>query len=173
MCSRSDPTIVWAAERLFPVVLGQGPDWDDVRHKLELYRRTATDAGHRAEDVDATLARSWQLKQVHVADTTAAAEAEYRDAFMWYYEIKNNRIMFGYPAEDKPYEYYLEHKSVILGSPDDVAADLEAYRAHTGMPNVICWFNCGGQPRDQVHRAMKTFSETVMPALADAPAEVA
>ena len=172
MCSRSDSTVVWAAERLFPVVLGQGPDWDDVRHKLELYRETAAAAGYGAEDIDRTMANCWQLKQVHVAETGAAARAEYRDAFMWYYEIKNNRIMFGYPAEEKPYEYFLEHKSVILGAPDEVAADLRSYRSYTGMPNVICWFNCGGQPRHQVRRAMELFSQDVMPELRTERAEV-
>ena len=170
MCSRSDSTVVWAAERLFPVVLGQGPSWDDVAHKLDLYRETAAAAGHADDAIAATVARSWQLKQVHVADTTAAARAEYRDAFMWYYALKNNRIMFGYPAEEHPWEWFLEHRSVILGSPEDVVADLTDYRERTGMPNVICWFNCGGQPREQVARGMRLFAEEVAPALRRAPA---
>jgi hypothetical protein len=34
---------------------------------------------------------------------------------------------------------------------------------YTGISNLICWFNCGGQPRDQVRSSMERFSAEVMP----------
>lgn len=171
MVSRSDSSAVWAAERLYPIVLGQGPSWDDVKHKLDLYAETALRHGHPEQGVRESLARCWQLKQVHVGTTTERAIEEYRDALMWYFQIRANRIMFGYPAEEHPYEWYLGHRSVLLGSPDKVLNDLGEYAAYTGMPNVIAWFNCGHQPHAQVVAALHRFAEEVMPQLAEtAPA---
>lgn len=167
MVSRSDSSVVWAAENLYPVVLGQGPDWDDVKHKLDLYAETASSAGFDDESVKDALSKCWQLKQVHVASTTERAVDEYRDALMWYFEMKNNRIMFGYPADARPYEYYLAHKSVILGSSDKVTNDLGEYVEYTGMQNVISWFNCGHQPHPQVLGALDRFGTEVLPHLAN------
>jgi hypothetical protein len=28
---------------------------------------------------------------------------------------------------------------------------------------VVCWFNCGGQPHEQVRRSMTLFADKVMP----------
>jgi alkanesulfonate monooxygenase SsuD/methylene tetrahydromethanopterin reductase-like flavin-dependent oxidoreductase (luciferase family) len=165
MVSRSDSSVVWAAERLYPMVLGQGPSWDDVKHKLELYRTTALEAGYEESEVKETLRRAWQLKQVHVAGTTKQAIEECREGLMWYFDQKNNRIMFGYPADPHPYEWYVSHRSVILGSPEKVINDLGEYAEYTGMPNVIAWISCGGQPHGQVETAMRRFADEVVPPL--------
>ena len=167
MVSRSDSSVIWAAERLYPMVLGQGPEWDDARHKMQLYADTASSAGHSDEQITNALSRCWQLKQVHIAETTAQAEAEYKDALLWYFNIRDNRVMFGFDREERPYEYYLKHRSVLVGTPESVAADLREYREFTGIQNVITWFNCGGQPHQQVMRTLRTFAERVMPGLTD------
>jgi hypothetical protein len=44
-----------------------------------------------------------------------------------------------------------------------VAEQIAEYRAYTGVNNIICWFNCGGQPHHQVHRSMELFAARVMP----------
>ncbi|MQA91608.1 MAG: LLM class flavin-dependent oxidoreductase [Gemmatimonas sp.] len=163
MVSRSDESVRFAAEHLWPVVYGQGPDWDDTRHKMELFRETALEAGHREADVEAAAAKCAQLKQVHVAETTEQARSEYERGLMWYFATGRNRQMFGFTREARPYEYYLHHRNVMLGSPDDLSSIITEYREHTGVNNVLCWFNCGGQPADQVRNAMQMFSEQVMP----------
>lgn len=165
MVSRSDSSVEWAAQRLYPIVLGQGPDWDDVRHKVDLYRKTADAAGHDEDAVDAAVRQFWQLKQVHVASTTERAVTEYRDALMWYFEMKNNRIMFGYPSQQQPYEWYLKHRSVLLGSPEKITNDLGEYADYTGVKNVILWLNCGHQPHAQVVSSIHRFAEEVRPHL--------
>ena len=163
MVTRSDDSVRFAGERLLPMILGQGPDWDEAKHKLEVYRQSAEEAGHDRERIEATMARIGQLKQVHVGPITAQARAEYEKGLMWYFAVRANRGMFGYSREAQPYDYYLQHRSTILGTPEQVADQIEEYRAYTGVNNIICWFNCGGQPREQVRRSMESFAGKVMP----------
>ena len=165
MVTRSDESVCFAARRLLPVILGQWPDWDDARHKLELYRTTALEAGHSPEQIDAVMTRFGQLRQVHVASTYEQAKEEYRDGLMWYFATRNNRGMFGFSHQPQPYDYYLQHRSTMLGTPDQVADQIAEYREYTGVNNIICWFNCGGQPHQQVRRAMELFAAKVMPRL--------
>jgi alkanesulfonate monooxygenase SsuD/methylene tetrahydromethanopterin reductase-like flavin-dependent oxidoreductase (luciferase family) len=163
MVSRSDSSAIYAAEHLYPMVLGQGPDWDDARHKLELYRETALKAGHAPAAVDDALTKVYQMKQVHVAPTREQAAKEYEAGLMWYFDVRRNREMYGFGGDPQPYSFYLDHPSVILGTPEEVGERIEAYRKHTGINNLICWFNCGAQPRDQVRTSMELFSREVMP----------
>ena len=163
MVSRSDAWVVEAPRRLWPVVYGKGPDWNDTRHKVELYRETALEAGYDREQVEGTLQQCAQLKQMHVAPTTEQAQDEYKQGLMWYFQTSSNRSMFGFRREVQPYEYYLHHRNVMLGSPEKVIETIDAFRAHTGVNRIVCWFNCGGPPREQVRRSMEMFAEKVMP----------
>jgi alkanesulfonate monooxygenase SsuD/methylene tetrahydromethanopterin reductase-like flavin-dependent oxidoreductase (luciferase family) len=166
MVSGSEGSVVWAAQHLLPMAIGSGPGWDDIRAKLELYAETAESAGHPRRLVEEAVASTWQLRQVHVADTTERAIDEYREGLMWYMNSLNNRAMFGFAREQQPYEYYVEHGAIVLGSPQKVVEDLLEYNQRTGINNVICWFNIGGQPHAQALRAMRLFSDKVMPELA-------
>ena len=51
----------------------------------------------------------------------------------------------------------------LVGTAEQVGDQIEEYRAYTGINNIVCWFNVGGQPPDQVHRSMERFAEKVMP----------
>lgn len=165
MVSRSDSSAIYAAEHLYPMVLGQGPDWADAKHKLELYGETASKAGFTDADIKEALGRVYQMKQVHVAPTREQAAKEYERGLMWYFDVRRNREMYGFGGDSQPYEFYLDHPSVILGTPGEVEERIAAWRDHTGINNLICWFNCGGQQRDQVRSSMELFSAEVMPQL--------
>ncbi len=165
MVTQSDDSVVFAAKRLYPVIFGQGPDWDDAKRKLGLYRATALASGHAAADIEAVISRIAQLKQVHVASSVQKARDEYEKGLMWYFATSANRGMFGFNREPQPYDYYLQHRSVMLGTPEAVAEQIAEYREYTGIPNIVCWFNCGGQPHDQVRRSMELFAAKVMPRL--------
>ena len=54
---------------------------------------------------------------------------------------------------------------MLVGSVDKVGERLANYRDHTGMQNVICFFNIGGQPHIQVLNAIAQFGENIIPAL--------
>lgn len=163
MVSKSDDSVRFAAQRLWPIIFGQGPDWDDTRHKMQLFRETALEAGHSEADVERVASQCGQLKKVHVAETTEKARAEYERGLMWYFNLAGNRQMFGFSREPQPYEYYLQNRNVMLGSPDDVAATIQEWREYTGVNNMLGWFNAGGQPAEQVARGMEMFSKEVMP----------
>ncbi len=167
MVSGSESSVVWAAERLLPIAIGSGPGWDDIRAKLELYANVADTAGYPRDLIEKTVANTWQLRQVHVAETTEQAIDEFREGLMWYMDSLSNRAMFGFARESKDYEYYLEHGALVVGSPEKVVEDLKEYSARTGINNVISWFSIGGQPQAQVLRGMQLFSEQVMPKLAN------
>ena len=145
------------------MVLGQGPDWDDARHKVQLYRETALKAGYAEADVEDAISKIYQTKQVHVAPTKEQAAKEYEAGLMWYFDVRRNREMYGFGGDAQPYSFYLDHPSVILGTPEEVTERIAEYREYTGINNLICWFNCGGQPRNQVRSSMELFSAKVMP----------
>jgi hypothetical protein len=65
--ARSDFSVIWAADRLYPIHLGQGPTWDNLRHKMDLCAETALNAGFADEKIADALSKCWLLKQVGVA----------------------------------------------------------------------------------------------------------
>jgi alkanesulfonate monooxygenase SsuD/methylene tetrahydromethanopterin reductase-like flavin-dependent oxidoreductase (luciferase family) len=165
MVSGSPGSVQLAAERLLPIASGSGPTPEQLRERLDMYAQFASDAGHDDQAIRAVLNNCWQLKPMHVAETTERAIAEYRQGLEWYMGELNNRSMFGFAREPKPYEYFVEHQSVLLGSPEKMAADLADYCDRSGINNVICWFNMGGQPHQQVLGALEIFRDTVIPAV--------
>jgi alkanesulfonate monooxygenase SsuD/methylene tetrahydromethanopterin reductase-like flavin-dependent oxidoreductase (luciferase family) len=167
MVSGSEASVLWAARHGLPIAIGSGPGWDDIRSRLEMYGAEAARSGIPDAVIRHNLANTWQLRQVHVARTTERAVAEYRRGLMWYMDALANRAMFGFAREHKPYEYYVEHKAVVLGSPEKVIDELRGYARTTGINNIICWFNLGGQPHGQTLNSMQLFSEEVVPELTD------
>src|SRR5258708_2303816 len=167
MVSGSEASVLWAAQHGLPIAIGSGPGWDDIKARLDMYGDEASRNGIPDHVIRHNLANTWQLRQGDVAPTTGRAIEEYRRGLMWYMEAVANRAMFGFAKEQQPYEYYVEHKAVVLGSPERVVEDLREYSALTGINNIICWFNLGGQPHAQVMSALRLFSEEVMPHLKD------
>jgi alkanesulfonate monooxygenase SsuD/methylene tetrahydromethanopterin reductase-like flavin-dependent oxidoreductase (luciferase family) len=166
MVSGSERSVLWAAERLLPIVIGSGPGWDDMRARLELYAETAERHGHARADVERTIAQTWQMRPVHVAATYEQAVGEFETGLMWYMSSLDNRAMFGFSHESKSYDYFLTHGAVLVGSPAKLVEDLAAYNEQTGINKVICWFNVGGQPHGQTMHALELFASEVASPLA-------
>jgi alkanesulfonate monooxygenase SsuD/methylene tetrahydromethanopterin reductase-like flavin-dependent oxidoreductase (luciferase family) len=165
MVSRSHDSMRWAAERLLPVAIGSGPTQREVVDLLDVYRESASAAGHPDAAIEDTLSQTWQLKQMYVAPTAEQAVEEFREGLMWYFDALDNRAMFQFSREQQPYEYFIRHPAVMVGTPDDIGEKLQSYRDATGVHNLICWFNVGGQPHGQVLDALQLFGESVMPSL--------
>ena len=132
MVTQSDDSVLFAAKRLFPIIMGQGPDWDDAKHKVELYRETALAGGprgrgHRARD--GAVRRSSSRCTSPAVD--AAGARRVREGADVVLRTSANRGMFGFNKEPQPYDYYLHHRSVILGTPEAVADQIAEYtRVH-------------------------------------------
>jgi alkanesulfonate monooxygenase SsuD/methylene tetrahydromethanopterin reductase-like flavin-dependent oxidoreductase (luciferase family) len=163
----SDASVKWCAERLLPVIFGTGLGPEAVREKLGLYAETADSFGHSTESITETIGKTWQLKQVHVSTTTERAIAEYKDGVVWYMDALNNRTAFGFSGDRQPYEYYVEHQAVIIGSPQKVVQNLADYNRISGVNNVMCWISIGDQPHGQVLNSIAQLGDEVIPALSD------
>lgn len=162
----SDESVAVAGSRGFSFVLGQNPQIASVRRKVDVYVEAASRAGFSDEQIKMKLAQSGQVKNIHLASTKARAEKEYEEALMWFMDVKQNRRMFGFSVDPKPYTYYTSHENIILGDSTHVSERLEEFFSVSGLGHVVCWFDCGGQPHENVLRSIEQFSAEVMPALA-------
>ncbi|KAA9158104.1 LLM class flavin-dependent oxidoreductase [Amycolatopsis acidicola] len=165
MVSQSEESLRLAARRGFSFVLGQRPTRDDVKRLVGVYREEAREAGHSFDLIDENIARASQLKAIHVADSAEAAKEEYRDGYMWYVGVLTNRAKVGLGIEELSYDEYIERKTLILGSADQVADELASFHSYTGLGGLVAWFDAGSQPQEQVLRSMSLFAEKVRPQL--------
>jgi alkanesulfonate monooxygenase SsuD/methylene tetrahydromethanopterin reductase-like flavin-dependent oxidoreductase (luciferase family) len=163
----SDNSVKWCAERLLPVIFGSGLAPEAVRQKMELYADTATEFEHSSEAITETLDKTWQLKQLHVGSTTDRAINEFRDGITWYMEALNNRTAHGFSGSNQPYDYYVAHQAVIIGSSQKVIDSIGEFHERSGVNNLLCWMSIGDQPNAQVLNAIAKFGEEVIPALRD------
>lgn len=162
MVSRNDPSIVHAAKQGHSFILG-GRDYEDAKRKIRIYRKSALEAGFSEQYVEEAVARSGKLVNVYVAETTEQAIQEYEQGLMWYMDARQNRGQFGFSYEKQPYDYYVKHGNVIIGSPEKVTEEIKEFKEKTGLNHIVCWFNCGGQPQEQVLKSLRLFAKEVMP----------
>jgi alkanesulfonate monooxygenase SsuD/methylene tetrahydromethanopterin reductase-like flavin-dependent oxidoreductase (luciferase family) len=135
----------------------------------------------RTEAEVAALLQQWGVsRQIYVAPTDAQAQAEAKDAEMWYQEsfrrfVVPERIEDAHPSLQPHFRALAERlatvnwddlvrETVAFGSPETVARKLEAMRA-LGVGHVLCWMNFGGLPQDRIRRSMELFAREVMPHL--------
>lgn len=166
MVSQNDASIIRAAKQGHSFMLG-GITHEDTLHKINLYKKTALESGFSQQFVDETLDRSGKLLFCYVAETDEQAAEEYKEGLMWYMSVRDNRPTFGVIDRERNlnYEDFLNSENTIVGSPEKVTELLLKYREETGLNNVICWMNIGGQPHDNVIKSMRLFAEKVMPNL--------
>jgi alkanesulfonate monooxygenase SsuD/methylene tetrahydromethanopterin reductase-like flavin-dependent oxidoreductase (luciferase family) len=165
MVSQTEASLRAAARQGFAFVLGQMPTWDHMARLVNIYREEARDAGYSYDAIDENVARSSQLKAIHVSDDRETAKKEYEKGLMWYLSILTNRAKVGLGLEELSFQDYLDKGAIILGSSDDVAQQLEDYKKATGIGGLVGWFDAGSQPQEQVLRSMTKFAEEVRPQL--------
>src|SRR5699024_9389344 len=135
-----------------------------------IYREEARAAGRGYDEIDDLVARSSQLKAIHVSDDRFTAAKEYEQGLMWYLSILSNRAKVGLGLNELSFQDYLDKGAIILGSSDDVAQQLEDYKKATGIGGLVGWFDAGSQPQEQVLRSMTKFAQEVRPRLTAAAA---
>jgi alkanesulfonate monooxygenase SsuD/methylene tetrahydromethanopterin reductase-like flavin-dependent oxidoreductase (luciferase family) len=146
-----------------------------LREYMALYRTHLAAAGH-----------TWQSDQmalmlpVHVGATSAAARDAMRPGVLKYY--KNLEVIFSQLPDsyadhlprlkmiretiaNLPYEKFFRDQAVF-GDAAEVVDRLQAVRDEFGLSQIICWFDQGAMlPRADVERAMRRFTDEVMPKL--------
>ena len=144
----------------------------------EAYVNALRKAGRSDADV-AALLKNWGVsRQIYVAPTDAQAQAESKDAEMWYQEsfrrfVIPDRIEDAHPSLQPGFRAAAERfkkvtweglvaETLAFGSPDTVARHIEHMR-ELGVGHVLCWMNFGGLPQDKIRRSMELFATEVMP----------
>ena len=150
----------------------------------DLYVGALRKLGRSDTDI-AGLLQDWGVsRQIYVAATDAEAQAEAKDAELWYQEsfrrfVLPDRIEDAHPSLQPHFRQLAERlakvnwddlvrETVAFGSPDTVTRKLEAMRA-AGVGHVLCWMNFGGLPQARIRRSMELFAHEVMPALRATP----
>jgi alkanesulfonate monooxygenase SsuD/methylene tetrahydromethanopterin reductase-like flavin-dependent oxidoreductase (luciferase family) len=144
----------------------------------DVYVAALRKAGRSDADVAALLAHWGVSRQIYVAPTDAQAQAEAKDAELWYQEsfrrfVLPERIEVAHPSLQPHFRQLAERlekvnwddlvrETVAFGSPDTVARKIEAMRA-AGVGHVLCWMNFGGLPQDRIRRSMELFGREVLP----------
>jgi len=114
---------------------------------------------------------------VHIADTPVE-EAYGKEALIRYFKDALIAAFPGDPATAPPtYRYFVQivemlrdmkaenltSKSILVGPPDKIVADLKAVEA-AGVAEVILYFNYGLKPHAMVKEQMQRFAEEIAPA---------
>jgi alkanesulfonate monooxygenase SsuD/methylene tetrahydromethanopterin reductase-like flavin-dependent oxidoreductase (luciferase family) len=144
----------------------------------DLYVAALRKAGRSDADVTALLANWGVSRQIYVAASDAQAQAEAKDAELWYQEsfrrfVLPERIEDAHPSLQPHFRQLAERlakvnwddlvrETVAFGSPETVARKIEAMRA-IGVGHVLCWMNFGGLPQERIRRSMELFAREVIP----------
>jgi alkanesulfonate monooxygenase SsuD/methylene tetrahydromethanopterin reductase-like flavin-dependent oxidoreductase (luciferase family) len=146
-----------------------------LREYMALYRAHLAAAGHTRQPDQMAL-----MLPVHVGATSGAARDAMRAGVLKYY--RNIETIFAQLPDsygdhlprlktiretiaNLPYETFCRDQGVF-GDAAEVADRLQAARDEFGLSQIICWFDQGSMlPRAEVERAMRQFTDEVMPKL--------
>lgn len=143
-----------------------------------IYVQALEKAGRTPREI-AALLRQWGVsRHIYVADTDARAQAEAKEAELWYQEafrrfVIPERIEDTHPALQPGFRAMAERlgkvnwddlvrETVAFGSPDTVAEKIEEMR-QLGVGRLLCWMSFGGLAQEKVRRSMELFAREVMP----------
>jgi alkanesulfonate monooxygenase SsuD/methylene tetrahydromethanopterin reductase-like flavin-dependent oxidoreductase (luciferase family) len=151
---------------------------DPLVQQRDTYVNACRKAGRSEAEIASLLGRWGVSRHIYVAPTDAQAQAEARDAEMWYQEALRRFLIpddidrvhpllqpgFRAVAERMAHVSWddLVAETLAVGSPDTVARKIEQMR-DLGVGEVLCWMNFGGLPQSRVRRSMELFAREVLP----------
>jgi alkanesulfonate monooxygenase SsuD/methylene tetrahydromethanopterin reductase-like flavin-dependent oxidoreductase (luciferase family) len=170
--------------------VSQNLDTDEVvARKFDLYRKIWRECGHPGP-----MPRVFLMRQVHVAETDAKAEAEAREylvaregspVFFGGGPIERTRIGWGtnprgmgkdserpddkargetIAKASKSYEYNIDNGLALVGSPETVCRRLEEGKKRIGYDIFCCNHEIGHMPPALVQNSIRLFGKEVVPA---------
>jgi alkanesulfonate monooxygenase SsuD/methylene tetrahydromethanopterin reductase-like flavin-dependent oxidoreductase (luciferase family) len=180
MAVTSEESIRWAARNGFRM-LNSGLHTPLSRNKesLRIYRDELE--ATQPPDVREQLVRQWTVtKHVYVAPTDEEAQADARDAEMWFLdsmarsmspdrwpdldpEIRTQAENFVANLRSYKWDEMLAGP-LIVGSPETVASKARELK-DGGVGEMVCWMNFGGISDAKTRRSMELFASRVIPAL--------
>jgi alkanesulfonate monooxygenase SsuD/methylene tetrahydromethanopterin reductase-like flavin-dependent oxidoreductase (luciferase family) len=174
----SEDSIRWAAQKGYRM-LNSGLH-TELRRNLESLRvyREELDRHHSSDKI-AELLKLWTVtKHVYVAPTDAQAEAEAKDAELWFLdsmarsmsadrwteldpEIRAGAERFIQNIRSQSWEQLLAGP-LVVGSPETVKRKVQAL-ADAGVGEMVCWMNFGGISDLKTRQSMELFACEVIP----------
>jgi alkanesulfonate monooxygenase SsuD/methylene tetrahydromethanopterin reductase-like flavin-dependent oxidoreductase (luciferase family) len=126
----------------------------ELASMLAEYRARRSDAGASRSDVEREIASFRVLRRVVVSECGDAARRAGRRALVW--EAELDRRVHGLPA---PIEG--DDRGLVAGTPEEVAAELEALGA-LGLRHVIAWLSFGDLAPEISRRSLELLGEAVI-----------
>jgi alkanesulfonate monooxygenase SsuD/methylene tetrahydromethanopterin reductase-like flavin-dependent oxidoreductase (luciferase family) len=175
----SPDTIEATALRGLPMLnsILRGPV-DQLVTQRDTYVKACKKGGRSDAEIASLLGRWGVSRHIYVAPTDAQAQAETRDAEMWYQEALRRflipeHIERVHPLLQPGFRAMAERmgnisweqlvaETLAVGSPDTVAAKIEEMQ-RLGVGEVLCWMNFGGLDHQKVRRSMEMFAREVIP----------
>jgi alkanesulfonate monooxygenase SsuD/methylene tetrahydromethanopterin reductase-like flavin-dependent oxidoreductase (luciferase family) len=140
MAASSEPSVQWAAERGFSILMDPHSPHRDIARKQRLYEEHLVAAGHRLEGRELPVARL-----LAVARTREAARAVAERGVRWiidsYADIKHRPVLpfgnLGPDLEGDRVGKYLR-EMVIHGSPESVRDEIARLRSEMNLEYLLC-----------------------------------
>lgn len=140
---------------------------DDLAERRAVYRRVSAEHGYPPAEVEARLARTWNIRFVYVAEDDTTALADPREHLMAFMGAAATRPRTDRPASHAPlaYEDYLRNGSAVYGTPNQVVEKIGTFRERTGVENLLCHVSVRAMDPAKVLRSLELFATKVMPQL--------
>jgi alkanesulfonate monooxygenase SsuD/methylene tetrahydromethanopterin reductase-like flavin-dependent oxidoreductase (luciferase family) len=165
-------TIVYAAERGWPIMSPAGLAADQIKTNYQLYAETLEAQGKDVSNLELPA-----LIHIYVDENEERAKQTGVEHSMRY---GASLATLGTPVQkggglSQEYEQYKQfgesglalregrQELMLFGTPDSVARKIEWIRDELGVRYLMCWMNMGGLEHDKVLRSMRLFAEEVMP----------
>lgn len=166
--SPSNSSIINAAKQGNGFIIARAHDYSVIREKVDLYRETALAAGHSPEKVEEVISRSGCSFYVNVDKDSDKAKEEYKKGYQEFMRLRGTRgnVLW---SENVDYQKFLNDKNTLIGTPEEVTKGIKEFQEATGLGQITCWFNIGGQVQDQVLKSMELFAKEVIPSFQKVP----
>src|SRR5262249_42515758 len=121
----------------------------------------------RAVYVGETTEQAWDDAEPHLYYMMSAYDRRFKEAA----DLPWSEAVFSRPDVPPPGEMRKTpgltfcQASLAVGSPDDVARELERYRKETRVSHLVMWMQLPGMPAQKARRSMELFAKEVMPRL--------
>lgn len=160
-------SVGWAAEQGFHL-MGLGPA-QDLRANAERYRAVWAQHCHRPDRYNAHVARPriGLVRLVYVADSDERAVADARPAYArWFDNFDHLWRAFGDPRQAfrRDFDAARANRTVLLGSPDSVRAQLVQVLEESACDYAALVFTWGSLSYAQALRSMELFVSEILPA---------
>lgn len=164
-CNSAD-TVPIAARHRLPMMTSFLVLDSALVERHDVYRRVAADHGYPAEEVEARIAETWNIRFTYVAEDARAAIEDPRPHVLGYYGAASGRPKSNItPRAEVSYEDRLKSGAAFFGTPDQVVDQIGRFNEHTGIKNLLCFMSVRALDTTKVLRSMELFAAKVIPQL--------